>query len=166
MPLLIGAAVVVVVVLVLVFQSGGSGKANAGESQQSNSAAPVASPAVPKAEPVQLGSAKAGKVPTTPAPPLTQQTLQELSDLLQQVKTLRNEAVTARTGSSDTQLARAKMGAAKTLLDQWKQKVEAPLLWQESAQMEDWAQPAEYTALERLYATFQRYDNEVRKGGG
>ena len=32
--------------------------------------------------------------------------------------------------------------------------------------MEDWAQPAEYVTLEKLYAKFQRLNNEVRRGGG
>jgi hypothetical protein len=115
---------------------------------------------------VSLGGAKAGKTPEQPAPPLTLATLQELQDLLTRIKTLRNEAVTARTGSSDVQKARASMGEAKQLLEQWEAKVAAPLGWQEQAQLENWAQPAEYVTLESLYATYARLDNEVRKGGG
>ncbi|MGE3173261.1 MAG: hypothetical protein AB7O97_11605 [Planctomycetota bacterium] len=167
MPLLIGAGVVVVLVLVLIMQSGGGDKANAGEStpRQAEPAAKQPAPSV-TGEKVQLGAAKPGKTPTKPAPALTQDTLQELSDLLQQIKALRNEAVTARTGNADNQLARSKMGEAKELLDRWEQMIEPQLRWQEEAQMGDWAQPAEYLTLERLYASFQRFNNEVRKGGG
>jgi hypothetical protein len=164
LPFVVGGAVVLVVVLVFVLNRGGSQPANAGTSPEQSSAPPAA--AAPARAPIQLGSAKAGKAPAVPAPPLTTATLQELETLLERIKTLRNEAVTARTGDADIEKARAKMGEAKVLLDQWVGKVEAALQWQERAEMEDWAQPAEYVALEKIYSTYSRYANEVRKGGG
>lgn len=166
--LLAGAGVVVVVLVVALSNRGGGQAANAGQSPPSTGrgTAPAAAAPAPAPAKVALAGAKAGKPPQKPAPPLTAATLQELQDLLDRIKALRNEAVTARTGNADVQLARAKMGDAKVLLDQWEAKIVEPLRWQEDAQMEDWAQPAEYVTLETLYATFSRLDNEVRKGGG
>lgn len=164
--MIVGGAVLVVVVLVVVLSRGGAAPANAA----GPGAAPVATPppavATPAAEPVQMRPAKAGKAPATPAPALTAAVLQELSDLLARIKALRNEAVTARTGNADVATARAKMGEAKTLCEQWLAKIAAPLQWQEQAQMDDWAQPAEYATLESLYATYSKLENEIRKGGG
>ncbi len=167
MPMIVAGAVALLVVVVLVLQNGGSQPASAGQAGATTGTTSPP-PAVPKpvAEAVTMRAAKAGKAPGTPAPALTAATLQELNDLLAKIKALRNESVTARTGSADNQTARAKMGEAKKLCERWISKVQVPLQWQEQAQMEDWAQPAEYTTLEQLYATYQRLDNEVRKGGG
>lgn len=167
MPLMVGIGVVVAGAIGYFALSGGSKPA----ATPQKPATPAAAPAQPQAatpapSTLQMSSAKQGKSPTTPPPPLTQATLQELSALLDKIKALRNEAVTARTGSSDTATARAKMVEAHKLLQQWEQMVSAPLRWQEMAQMEEWSQPAEYMTLEKLFATFGRLNNEVRKGGG
>lgn len=168
LPLLLGgAAVAVVVVLFLAFGKGGAGQQPV---QASQSKQPAAVPAPPPGNtgstPVSLLGAKAGRPPKTPPPSLAQNTLTELQGLLNRVKDLRNEAVTARTGAGDNQAARAKMSEARGLLEQWKAKVDAPLRWQEDAQLEGWAQPAEYVTLENLFATFQKLEKEVRMGGG
>lgn len=164
MPMMIGIGVVAVAAIgFFAF----SGKKPTAPAAPAPAAAPAAQPApTPVASTLQVSSAKQGKAPKTPAPALTQDTLQQLSSMLDKAKALRNEAVTARTGSSDTATARAKMGEAHKLLQQWELLVSAQLRWQESAQMEEWAQPAEYVTLEKLFATFQRLNNEVRKGGG
>ena len=52
------------------------------------------------------------------------------------------------------------------MLEQWNQLVESNLLWQEEAQLGDWAQPAEYTQLEKLFGAYQTLNNKVRKQGG
>jgi hypothetical protein len=166
LPVILGVGVVAAAAIGFFALSG------SGESAPPATPAPASQPAAPAAQSspaaptVQMSSAKQGKTPTTPPPPLTQATLQELSNLLEQVKALRNEAVTARTGSADNAKARAKMAEAHKLLQQWQQMISAQLKWQETAQWEDWAQPAEYATLEKLFSTFSRLDNEVRKGGG
>jgi hypothetical protein len=165
--MMIGIGVVAAAAIGFFALSGGSKKPATTQQPSTPASTPAATPApTPASSPLQLQSAKQGKTPKEPAPALTQATLQELSSLLDKVTTLRNESVTARAGSSDNQTARAKMSEAYDLLQQWQQKVDAPLRWQESAQMEDWAQPAEYVTLEKLYAKFQRLNNEVRRGGG
>lgn len=166
MPLMLGGAAVVVVAVLFFAFRGGEKPAQAGSGQKPAAAAPKSDAAKPASGPVQLSGAKAGKTPTTPPPQLTQATLQELSDLLVRITALRNDAVQARTGSGDNKTARATMSQAKELLDEWKAKVEPSLRWQEEAQMEDWAQPAEYMTLESLYAKFQKLEKEVRMGGG
>jgi hypothetical protein len=164
---MIGIGVVAAAAIGFFALSGGSKKPATTQQPSTPASTPAATPApTPASSPLQLQSAKQGKTPKEPAPALTQATLQELSALLDKVTTLRNESVTARAGSSDNQTARAKMSEAYDLLQQWQQKVDAPLRWQESAQMDDWAQPAEYVTLEKLYAKFQRLNNEVRRGGG
>ena len=165
--MMIGIGVVAAAAIGFFALSGGSKKPATTQQPSTPASTPAATPApTPASSPLQLQSAKQGKTPKEPAPALTQATLQELSSLLDKVTTLRNESVTARAGSSDNQPARAKMSEAYDLLQQWQQKVDAPLRWQESAQMDDWAQPAEYVTLEKLYAKFQRLNNEVRRGGG
>ena len=161
MPLVL-VAVAVVVAVVLLSQGGGT-----------RAASPAAQPAAaaksqPAATPTPLpkAAAKQGKPPSTPPPPLSEATLQELNDLLSRIKALRNEAVQKRSGQGDTQGAKATMEQAHKLLEQWQQTVQPQLRWQENAQMEDWAQPAEYVALEKLFGVYQRLNNEVRKGGG
>lgn len=164
MPLFVGIGVVLAAGAVFVLSRGGN-DAKAG-AQKPPSATPAKAPEPAPKAPIQLAGAKAGKTPSTPAPALTQATLQELEAMLLQVKTLRNDSVTARQGSGDNQTARAKMSEAYKILEQWHQKVEAPLRWQESAQLENWAQPAEYVTLEQMYTSYQKLNNEVRKGGG
>jgi hypothetical protein len=164
---LLGGAVVLVVVGVLVLNHGGAAAAGTGAGV---APAPVAGNAAPSSQPasdkIALAAAKAGKTPARPAPALPASTLQELSDLLGRIKALRNESVDARTSRADVQTARDKMGEAKQLCEQWLGKIQPQLSWQEEAQMDNWAQPAEYATLERLYQTYQRLENEVRRGGG
>lgn len=164
MPFVIGGAVVAVIVLVLVLNRS-SDPANAGQTPAQPKAATPAVAAKPTADPIRLGAAKAGKAPSTPAPTLTTATLQELSELVRQITDLRNESVQKRT-NGDNMGARAKMSEAKKFCEQLVAKVSAQLQWQEQAQMEDWAQPAEYVELERIYGKFQKLENEVRRGGG
>lgn len=166
MPLLIGVGAAVVVGLAIVLTRNGDKPADQGTPTPAVAKPAETSKPAPAASNLQMSTAKAGKTPTTPPPALTPATLQELDVLLGQIKALRNEAVTARQGSGDNQGARAKMSEAYKLCVQWQQKVDAPLRWQENAQMEDWAQPAEYVTLEKLFAGFQKLNNEVRKGGG
>jgi hypothetical protein len=166
-PIFLGSGVAIAASLFVVLSRGGNQDTKAGsQTTPPPASTPAKTPAPAPSSSLPMAAAKAGKTPTTPPPALTQATLQELESMLAQIKTLRNESVTARQGSGDNQTARAKMSEAYKILEQWQQKVEAPLRWQENAQMEDWAQPGEYVTLEKLYATYQRLNNEVRKGGG
>lgn len=156
-----GIAVVVVIVIVVMMNKGGGAKASEAPNQPA-AAKPATAPAV---APVPLASAKVGKAPGRPAPPLTQETLGKLSELHAKAKVLYNEGSALRT-AGDNSKARTKQGEAKNLLDQWLKLVEKPLAWQEEAQMGDWQQPAEYMTLEKLFQPYQTLTNQVRKGGG
>lgn len=166
---IIGAGAVVVI-LVLVFMMKGSG---GGAADPKPAPAPAAQPKVappPAALPPLTSSSSSSskrplKPPLTPAPELTQAKLGELSQLIAKAKELHNAGVTARTGG-DNETARGKEGEAKQLLEQWKASLQAQLDWQEHAQMEDWQQPAEYMALERIYGEWATLNKRVRMGGG
>ena len=115
---------------------------------------------------VALGKARSGKPPAKPAPELTVETLQKLQAMLDEAKELINDGKRARTGRGDNAAARTKMGEASELLRKWEQMIAAPLLWQEDAEMEDWAQPAAYVTLSKMYDKFAKYQKEARMGGG
>jgi hypothetical protein len=167
--LFVGIGVAIAASLIVVFVlngSGGSGGADKAKPAANAPAnpAPKAAPAA-ASTPVALAGAKAGKVAKKPAPALTQDTLTKVRDLLEEAKKLSNEGVTARNGG-DNMAARDKQSAAKDKLDELQKLVQAPLTWQEEAQMEDWAQPAEYVTLENLYAEVGKLLKRVRMGGG
>src|SRR5690606_490935 len=161
-----GIALAVVVALLFVMNSGGGEKAEAAD--KGAAPAPAAQPAAAKSEaaaPVTLSAAKAGKAPSRAAPALSQATLDEFNALVTKAKGFYNEGVKART-AGDNMGARDQQASAKDVLDEAQKLVAAQLLWQEEAQMEDWAQPAEYVTLEKLYAQYQSLTKKVRMGGG
>ncbi len=159
-----GIGVAVVGLLVVVFANRGN-DAEAGGNQPVNPP-PFATPAVtPTPAPAVSESSRAGKTPTKAAPALTAETLQQARTLLGEAKALCNEGVTARTAGNN-QEARTKQSAAKDKIDALKAMVAVPALWQEEAQLSDWAQPAEYVALEKLYAEVSKIEKQIRMGGG
>jgi hypothetical protein len=137
------------------------------ETSNGKTSAPAASqkPATAPAAPVQLAAAKTGKAPARPAPPLTQQMLDEVRALTKAASVLYNEGVTARTAGDNT-TARDKQASAKDTLERLDVMLKAQLLWQEEAQMEEWAQPAEYVTLEREYGAAMNLTKKIRMGGG
>lgn len=155
-----GIGVAVVVILIVVMSRGGTKK----EPADTPPPPAAATPAPPRA-PASTESARAGKPPAKPAPALSPETLQQARDLLAQAKTLCNEGVQARTAGNN-QEARDKQSAAKAKVDALKKLVGTQALWQEEAQMSDWAQPAEYVALEKLYGEVSKLEKQIRMGGG
>lgn len=165
--LLIGALGVLVLVLVVVFATnsskaraggdpsngGSTGGSTAGSDARETSAPPVNRPGRP------------GKTPDRPAPPLTAATLAQLDDLHREAVEHYNDSVRARNGG-DSVAARAAAGRAKEVLDRWQELVEPNLRWQEYADMEDWAQPAEYLELERRFQKYAELNKKVRMQGG
>jgi hypothetical protein len=164
--LFVGIGVAIAASLVAVFVTTSGKKDNAGDTKPAPAAEAKAAPAphVPST-PLSLAGAKAGKTPSKPAPSLTQDTLTKVRDLLDEAKKLSNEGVTAR-NAGDNQKARDLQSAAKDKLESLQKLIQAPLLWQEEAQMGDWAQPGEYVTLENLYAEVGKLEKRVRMGGG
>lgn len=161
-----GIGLVVVIALIVMMNRGGDGNAKAGNTPTAEqSAKPAAQPAAPAKTPVKLEAAKAGGPAKRPAPALTEATLQEARDLLAAAKGLCNEGITART-AGDNSKARERQSAAKTKIDELKKLVAAASLWQEEAQLENWAQPAEYMTLEKLLGELGPLEKRVRMGGG
>lgn len=157
-----GAGVAVVGLLVVLLSDGGNQKPSA-EAPPGKPAAAVA-PAQ-AAAPAAREPARSGKTPGKPAPALTDAMLQQARGLLAEAKALCNEGVAART-AGDNQEARSKQALAKDKLDQIKAMLAAPAIWQEEAQLGDWAQPAEYVALEKLYNEVSKLEKQVRMSGG
>lgn len=165
MPLVLGGLGVIVVIVLLVFWSkgGGSGAGDdAGAAQAAGKPAPVEAASAPALKPA---SAKAGKPPETPAPPLTMATLEQVRALLQEAKGLRNEGVTLRNAGQNVE-SRAKHSQAKVKIDALTELIQPALDWQESAEIGGWAQPAEYTTLANLWTEIASVQKAVRMGGG
>jgi len=161
--LLVGGSAVVVVVLLVILSTRGDGATNdAGPGREVPATAPARS--TPPA--VSIGRARSGKPPAKPPPELTVDTLREFQTVLDEAKELINEGKKARTGRGENKVARAAMARVTKLLRQWEQKIAGPLRWQEDAEMEDWAQPAEYVRLEQMFVKFAKYKKEARMGGG
>lgn len=167
MPLILGGvgALVLVLVLVMLNSKSGDDDNNDGDNQQQQQPAKQPTkPVGPKTQ-LKMGSAKAGKTPDRPAPTLTQEMLQKAATLIQEAKVLNNEGVKLRS-SGDNKGSRAKNSEAKRKLDEVKSMLDAPLTWQEEADMEEWAMPAEYTALGNLYGQLSKLEKRIRMGGG
>jgi len=165
MPLILGGIGLLVVVIVLVVMSQGGGKGGSTPAPANPVAGSGKQPHVPAATSLPTGTAKAGKTPTTPPPALTQDTLQKAASLLDEAKTLFNDGVRLRT-SGDNAGARTKQSTAKDKIDEVKSLLATPLRWQEEADLEGWAMPAEYGALGKLYGEVSSLENKVRKSGG
>jgi hypothetical protein len=160
-----GVGALVVIVLIVVMNSGGKEPADKPASSAGTpAAAPAPSPAAATPA-VALGAARGGKAPTTPAPALTVATLEQAHALLNEAKELNNEGVRLRTAGKN-QEARDAQSQAKDKIDAIKQLVAKPSEWQELADMEGWAQPAEYVALEKLYGEVAKIEKRIRMGGG
>ncbi|MBL8737085.1 MAG: hypothetical protein JNL12_11700 [Planctomycetes bacterium] len=165
LPLILGGLALLVVVVVLVVMSQSGGKGGTTPAANKPAAANGKQPHVPAATSVPTGTAKAGKTPTTPPPPLAQETLQKAASLLDEAKTLFNDGVRLRT-AGDNAGARSKQSIAKDKIDEVKSLLAAPLRWQEEADLEGWAMPAEYTALGKFYGEVSSLEKKVRMSGG
>lgn len=164
--MILGGAILLVLIVGLVMMNrggGDSGKetpANAAPADAGKASTPAAAPT-----PVALGSAKSGKTPAKPAPALTTETLSKVTQLYEQMKTHYNDGSNART-KGDNAAARDHQAKAVDVLDQIDKLIEAPLLWQEEAEMEGWAQSAEYVQLAKTYGLVMKLAKQVRMGGG
>lgn len=163
MPMVIGGVGLAVVVVLLVVMNSGGGT-NPTPANTPNPAPKAAAPA-PAPNPVQLAAAKAGKTPSKPAPALTGEMLQQARALIDAATDSCNQGIKARS-AGDNHKARELQSVAKAKLDELKKVLAKPLLWQEEAQFEDWAQPAEYMTLEKLFGEYAKLEKKVRMNGG
>ncbi|MEO6597838.1 MAG: hypothetical protein ABIP94_24085 [Planctomycetota bacterium] len=154
----IGLAVVIALVVMMNRKGPDTGDATPGAKNTPAASKPVAAP-------VPLAGAKAGKNPTRPAPPLTPETLAEIRSSRVLAEGLYNEGVTAR-NAGDNSKARDKQAQAKDALEKVETLLADSLRWQEEAQMEGWAQPAEYMTLEKEYGAVMKLTKRIRMGGG
>jgi len=163
---MVGAAAIAVVIVLVIMMRSGDDESTTDKGRDTTTETPdTTTPRSVTPANASSGSAKAGKTPATPAPALTHETLGKLDELFAQAKKHYNVGVTKRR-AGDNRGARAAQAEAKILLEQWEELIRPQLLWQEEADMEDWAQPAEYGLLTRKYAPFSSLQNMVRKGGG
>jgi len=163
MPMILGGLGVVVLIIILVMANKGGGEEeNDSDSQLTNQPAKQSKPAKTN---LRMSEAVGGKTPDRPAPLLTQETLTKITELLAEAKAISNEGIKLTKSGSNPEGA-AKQSEAKVKIDQLKAMIEEQSLWQEEADMGDWAQPAEYITLARIYATISRTQKTIRMNGG
>ncbi len=166
-PMILGGVGALVLVVVLVFLSSGSGdEGDAGGASQPEPRpqAPASAPAKRPTE-LKMAGASAGKTPDRPAPTLTREMLQKANAMIDEAKDLNNEGTRLR-NAGDNRGARAKQSEAKRKLDDAIEFLRAPSDWQEEADLEGWAMPAEYVTLGNLYVRIAKYQKRIRMGGG
>jgi len=167
MPLILGGvgALLLIVVLVMLNSKSGGDDDQQGDNQQNQQQQAKPEPKKSAPMPLKTGSAKAGKTPDRPAPTLTNEMLAKANGMIEEAKALNNEGVKLRNGG-DNKAARAKQAEAKRKLDECIAFLEVPALWQEEADLEGWAMPAEYVTLGHLYVRIAKYQKRIRMSGG
>lgn len=92
-------------------------------------------------------------------------TLDQVRAHLVRMKGFDNEGVTARL-AGDNMKARERQALAKDVLEEIDKLIEPPLRWQEEAETEGRARPAEYVELAKVYGEVMALAEMVRMGGG
>lgn len=165
MPMILaGVGVLGLVLYFVIVSQSSSGKGDSDKSSTSSKPA-AAAPSKPSTPTVQLAGAAAGKTPTKPAPALTAEMLGQVQVLLDEATALQNKGATLRTGG-DNQGARDVQSQAAEKLETLRTMIDKQLTWQEEADMEGWAQPAEYVTLGNLWTKIAKLEKAVRMGGG
>ena len=163
MPMIVGGVTALGLLLAIVVfsrSSDGSGEPDSTPQPTRQQTSPATS-----GTPVRLGSNRAGKTPDRPAPTLTMEMLQRANAFVDEAKALNNEGTRLR-NDGDNRAARAKQSEAKQKIDAAIAVIEAPSAWQEEADLEGWAMPAEYVSLENLFARIAKLQKRIRMGGG
>ncbi len=165
MPMIIGGAGLLVLILILVmFNSRGGG----GDADDTGANAPAKQPANQPEKPrsnVAVSGGLPGKSPDRPAPTLTQDTLNKMSDLLAEAKSISNSGFALLKEGKNIE-ARTRQSEAKVKIDEIKALIEEPTLWYEEADMGDWSIPAEYVAMNKLYGKLSTLLKTIRMQGG
>jgi len=164
MPM-IAAGVGVLVLVIFIMSSGGGGGGEPDQGSEDQSTSQPTTQSQPAPANVRLANAQSGKAPGRPAPPLTQETLSKVRSLLAEAKALSDDGIRLRK-TGDNMGCRKKQSEAKVKIDQLKAMIETQSLWQEEAEMGDWAQPAEYVTLGRIYAKIGMTEKTIRMQGG
>ncbi|MGC6487802.1 MAG: hypothetical protein ACON4Z_09175 [Planctomycetota bacterium] len=159
----VGALALIVALVLMSSGSGGDAEPDQGARQPQRSQ--PAAPAAATPTDLKMASASAGKPPGRPAPTLTREMLQKANVMVDAAKALNNEGTRLR-NAGDNRGARSKQSEAKRKLDEAIEFLAAPSAWQEEADLEGWAMPAEYVTLGNLYVRIAKYQKRIRMGGG
>jgi len=162
--MILGGVGVLVLIMLIVMANGGGDDDDEGGNTDNQSNQPAKQPEAP-APKVQLGSAKAGKTPDRPAPALSQELLSKITGLYREAKAVSDEGIKL-TKAGEREQGVAKQNEAKVKIDAIKAMIDDQLLWQEEADMGDWAQPPEYATLTNIYAKISRTQKSIRMNGG
>lgn len=112
--------------------------------------------------PSSSAQAKPGKTPAKPAPELTDAQMAAAEAHFQRAKQLWNDAQTARNASNTEEFKRAIQASWKeceAMTDSLRTQIE----WLEEADLDGWAMPASYVALQRRFDEWDRVRSMVRK---
>ena len=163
--MILGAVGALVLIVGLIAMSGSEDEQEPAADRQTEQRQPAAPTRSTPSTPLQQGAARAGKTPDRPAPTLTTEMLQRANALVDEAKALNNDGTRLR-NTGDNRGARAKQSEAKRKIDAALAVIEAPSAWQEEADLEGWAMPAEYVTLERLFGRIAKLQKRIRMGGG
>lgn len=164
MPMIIGGFVLLAVILIVwaISSGGDDGTSGTGGSRE---ASPVTKqPQKPRSN-VAVSGGKSGQTPGRPAPALTQDMLNKMSDLLAQAKSISDSGFKLLKEGKNME-ARTRQSEAKVKIDEIKKLIEEPSLWYEEADMDGWSIPPEYVALNRLYSKMSTLQKTIRMQGG
>jgi hypothetical protein len=165
MPMIIGGAGLLVLIIILVMvksRGGGDDADDTGANAPANQ--PATQPEKPRSN-VAVSGGLPGKSPDRPAPTLTQDTLNKMSDLLAEAKSISNSGFALLKEGKNFE-ARTRQSEAKVKIDEIKALIEEPTLWYEEADMDDWSIPAEYVAMNKLYGKLSTLLKTIRMQGG
>ena len=88
-----------------------------------------------------------------------------MSALYSEAKALSDEGIKLQK-SGEKMAGSAKQSAAKVKVDAIKDLIEVQSLWYEEADMDGWAIPGEYRAMNKIYAKLSRLEKTIRMNGG
>ena len=142
--------------------SGGSGS----ETSQPEKQAPVqptkVEPEKPKNQPIEAGRSKAGKPPKRPAPALDVAVFQKTDAWYREADTKYTEGQVAK-NKSDSTTYQKRVNESFKLIEKIDKELETYMTWQEEADFEGWAMPAEYDVLLRKLGSYSQLKVNLKR---
>ncbi len=149
--LIVGGAAIVVVALVVLFSDLGGGTPAPVPTPRVE---PKTEPARPQPRPEESGTAKSGKPPKRPAPPIPAEALAASDEWFAQAKEKWNKASGLRAGGGESAAYQKALHESWDLMEKISQKLSPYTTWYEEADFEGWAMPAEYSVLQRRLSLY------------
>jgi len=161
--LIIAALAIGGVALYFAFSSGGGGSPSDTEAgQQSQQPVPKQNSEKPKVKPSESGSAVAGKPPKRPAPTLDLAVFQKTDAWYHEADTKYTEGQAAK-NKSDSTTYQKRVNESFALIEKIDKELEPYMTWQEEADFNSWAMPAEYSVLLRKLGSYSQLKVNLKR---